>query len=106
MTVADLASEWRLPTVLVVPVKLGAISQAVANIALARQSKIKVVGIVLNCIQPDVEERISDLAPIDLIQSFTNTPVLGYLPYLENPSDLEKLARIASDLDLEVILGS
>jgi len=38
-TVADLAAEWRLPTVLVVPVNLGAIAQAVANVALARLSR-------------------------------------------------------------------
>ncbi|MEM7553989.1 MAG: dethiobiotin synthase [Cyanobacteria bacterium P01_A01_bin.84] len=103
LTVADLASEWRLSTVLVLPVKLGAISQAVANIALARQSKIKIVGIVLNCTQPGMENQIQDLAPTDLIQSLTNIPVLGYLPYLENPSDLEKLAQVASNLDLEMI---
>jgi len=46
-TVADLA-EWR-PTVLVVPVKLGAIAQAVANVALARPSRVHLKGIVLNC---------------------------------------------------------
>jgi len=49
-TVADLA-EWRLPTVLVVPVKLGAIAQAVANVALARPSRVHLKGIVLNCVQ-------------------------------------------------------
>ena len=37
MTVADLAAAWHLPVVLVVPVKLGCIAQAVANVALARQ---------------------------------------------------------------------
>ncbi|MFM5896305.1 MAG: dethiobiotin synthase, partial [Dolichospermum sp.] len=36
LTVADLAGEWRLPTILVVPVRLGAIANAVANVALAR----------------------------------------------------------------------
>ncbi|MGB7444921.1 MAG: dethiobiotin synthase, partial [Coleofasciculaceae cyanobacterium] len=47
LTVADLARDWRLPTLLVVPVKLGAIAQAVANVALARQSGVLLKGIIL-----------------------------------------------------------
>ncbi|MDJ0618973.1 MAG: dethiobiotin synthase [Calothrix sp. MO_192.B10] len=101
LTVADLAADWRLPTVLVVPVKLGAISQAVANVALAKQLQINLLGIILNCIQPRTEEEIANWTPVDLIQSLTNIPVLGCLPYLDNPTDLDKLAQVASDLDLE-----
>jgi dethiobiotin synthetase len=104
LTVADLAAEWRLPTVLVVPVRLGAIASAVANVALARQSRVHLVGIVLNCVQPRSDAEIADWTPPELIQSLTNTPVLGCLPYLENPTDLEKLAQIASDLDLETLM--
>ena len=100
-TVADLAAEWRLPTVLVVPVKLGAIAQAVANVALARLSRVHLKGIVLNCVQPRSQQEIADLAPLELIQSLTNTPVLGCLPHLKNPTDLAQLAQVASDLDLE-----
>lgn len=101
LTVADLAAEWRLPTILVVPVKLGAISQAVANVALAKLSKVNLLGIVLNCSQPYSEAEIEDLAPADLIQSLTNIRVFGCLPYFENPSDLEKLAASVSNLDLQ-----
>ncbi|MCC5608399.1 dethiobiotin synthase [Nostoc sp. CHAB 5834] len=103
LTVADLAGEWRLPTVLVVPVRLGAIAQAVANVALARQSRINLKGIVLNCIQPRTDAEIADWTPQQLIQSLTNTPVLGCLPYLNNLSDLDKLAQVASDLDWETL---
>lgn len=104
LTVADLAKSWRLPTVLVVPVKLGAIASTVANVALARHTGFNLKGIVLNCIQPRSETEIADLTPIDLIESLTNTPVLGCLPYLENLTDLDKLAKVASDLDLERIM--
>jgi dethiobiotin synthetase len=102
-TIADLAGEWHLPTVLVVPVKLGAIAQAVANVALAKQTRVNLKGIVLNCIQPRSDEEIANWAPADLIQSLTNIPVLGCLPYLENLTDLDKLAQIASNLDLETL---
>ncbi|MEH1870794.1 dethiobiotin synthase [Nostoc sp.] len=103
LTVADLAGKWRLPTVLVVPVRLGAIAQAVANVALARQSRINLKGIVLNCVQPRTDAEIADWTPPQLIQSLTNTPVLGCLPYLDNLSDLDKLAQVASDLDWETL---
>ncbi|MBD2022604.1 ATP-dependent dethiobiotin synthetase BioD [Leptolyngbya sp. FACHB-36] len=102
--VADLAWDWRLPTVLVVPVKLGAIGQAVANVALARQSRIHLKGIVLNCVQPRTEEELAAWAPADLIESLTGVPVLGKLPYLADPTDLEKLAQAASNLELERLI--
>jgi dethiobiotin synthetase len=104
LTVADLAGEWRLPTVLVVPVKLGAIGQAVANVALARQTKVNLKGIVLNCVQPRTDAQIADWTPPDLMKSLTNIPVLGCLPYLDDPDDLDKLAQITSNLGLADIL--
>jgi dethiobiotin synthetase len=104
LTVADLAGEWHLPTVLVVPVKLGAIAQAVANVALARQLRVNLKGIILNCVQPRTNEEIADWTPIELIQSLTYIPVLGCLPYVDNLTDLEKMAQVASNLDLERLL--
>lgn len=105
LTVADLARDWGLDVVLVVPVKLGAIAQSVANVALARYSKVNLVGIVLNCVQPSHPEDIDTLTPIDLIQSLTQVPILGLLPYLENTQDTDKLAEVASNLSLELLLG-
>jgi dethiobiotin synthetase len=90
--------------VLVVPVKLGAIAQAVANVALARSSGVQLQGIVLNCVQPCSEEEITSWAPIDLIESLTNVPILGTLPHLADPTDFSKLAQVASDLDLERLM--
>ncbi|MBD2446059.1 ATP-dependent dethiobiotin synthetase BioD [Nostoc sp. FACHB-152] len=103
LTVADIAGDWHLPTVLVVPVRLGAISQAVANVALARQSRINLKGIVLNCVQPRTDAEIEDWTPKEVIESFTHIPVLGCLPYFDNPTDLDKLAEVASSLNLEAL---
>jgi dethiobiotin synthetase len=100
-TVADLAWDWRLPTVLVVPVKLGAIGQAVANVALARQSRIHLKGIILNCAHPQAEQEIANLAPVKLIESLTSVPILGTLPHVANLTDRVELAQAASQLDLE-----
>jgi dethiobiotin synthetase len=103
-TVADLAWDWRLPAVLVVPVKLGAIGQAVANVALARQCRVHLKGIVLNCPHPCTEEDIRNWAPAPLIQSLTGVPVLGLIPYLPDTSDLDQLAAVASNLELERLI--
>ncbi len=104
LVVADLAREWRIPAVLVVPVKLGAIGLAVANVALAKQYNVQLLGIVLNCPQPLSPTEIANLAPAELIQSLTSTPVLGCLPYLANLRDLDGLAAAAANLELEVLL--
>ena len=104
LTVADLARDWRFPVVLVVSVRLGAIAQTVANVALARSCGVQLKGIVLNCVQPCSEEDMANWAPIDLIESLTNVPVLGVLPYLADTTDVSKLAQVASDLDLELLI--
>jgi dethiobiotin synthetase len=103
-TVADLAWDWRIPLVLVVPVKLGTIGQAVANIALARQARVHIKGIVLNCVVPCSKQEIKDWAPADLIQSLTQVPVLGLIPHLPDPTNLADLTNVASNLELEQLM--
>ncbi|MBE7379790.1 MAG: ATP-dependent dethiobiotin synthetase BioD [Leptolyngbya sp. SIO1E4] len=102
-TVADLAAAWRLPIVLVVPVKLGAIAQSVANVALARQYKLSVKGIILNCTTSTTAEQQDNWAPVPLIERMTQLPVLGCLPYLTAPNNVDDLARAAANLTLEAL---
>jgi dethiobiotin synthetase len=104
LTWADLAREWRLPTVLVVPVKLGAIGQAVAFAALAKQANVDLRGIILNCVQPTTAAEIAQLAPTDLIVSLTHIPVLGCLPYLADQKSLVELTIAAQGLEWEILL--
>ncbi len=103
LTVADLAAAWHLPVVLVVPVKLWAIAQAIANVALARQQRLDLRGIILNCAQPLDSEQIERWAPAALIAQLAQTPVLGTLPYLPDPESLPQLAAAAATLDLETL---
>lgn len=103
-TVADLASDWRLPVVLVVPVKLGAIGQVVASVALAERSNLRVQGIVRSCITPCSDDDLENWASQDLIETLTGLQVLGTLPYLEDPENVEDLVQVASGLDLELLL--
>lgn len=104
LTVADIATEWRLPAVLVVPVKLGAISAAVANVALARQKKVTLLGIVLSCTKPCTQGQLENWAPVDMIESMTHVPVLGTIPYLKQIKDRELLADAAAQLNLEKLM--
>lgn len=103
-TIADLAAAWHLPIVLVVPIKLGAIAQAVANAALARQHQLTVRGIILNCVTPSTFEQQQNWAPIDLIERLTQLPVLGSMPYMDSVSDKKSLAIAASTFPLEALL--
>ena len=104
LTVADLAAQWRLPTVLVVPIKLGAIAHAVANVALARSLKIDLRGIILSCCELyDSATELNSLAPEDLIESLTQVPVLGKLPFIEDLTAGDALAKIVSDWDWELM---
>lgn len=104
LTVADIAATWRLPLVLVVPVKLGAIANAVANVALARQKKLNLRGIVLNCVTASAENEVEDKAPPELIERLTQIPILGVLPYLNDPQDLTQLQKAAQSLTLEALM--
>ncbi|MEO1340652.1 MAG: dethiobiotin synthase [Cyanobacteria bacterium J06635_13] len=104
LTVVDLAAQWRLPTVLVVPVRLGAIAHTVANVALARSLNLDLRGIVLNCAQLESVGRIEDLTPINLIQSLTQIPVIGTLPYAKDWDNSDRIAQKVADWDLELIL--
>lgn len=104
MTVADLAADWRLPVVLVVPIKLGAIAAAVANVALARQHRLQLQGIVLNCTTPEAMDRVEQLTPPAMISNLTRIPILGVLPHFENPTNLEQLSAAARQLTLEALM--
>ncbi len=104
-TIADLAWDWRLPTVLVVPVRLGALGQVVANVALAKQSKVHLKGIVLNCPHENVDQALADWAPPKLIKSLTQVPILGIIPRLSDPTNLDALVQVASNLDLERLIS-
>lgn len=106
MTVADLAAAWHLPVLLVVPIKLGCISQAVANVALARQCQLDLRGIVLNCARPLTQEQMQRWAPIELITNLTQTPVLGTLPFVADARSIDMLASAAAPLNLEMLRSS
>ena len=104
LTVANIAADWRLSTILVVPIQLGAISQAVSNVALAKSLNINLRGIILSCCEfYDQATKLDNLTPVDLIESLTQVSVLGILPYIEDLTKGNYLAKIVSDWDCKLI---
>ena len=101
-TLATLAKEWRLPVLLVVPIEWGAIAPAVATIALAREAKVTLAGVILHQHRPQAD--ITAEAMADVLKSLTHTSILGTIPYLDDPSDEHKLANLISSLMLDVLI--
>ena len=101
-TLATLAKEWRIPVLLVAPVEWEAIAPTVATIALARDAKVTLAGIILHQHRP--ESNIAAAAMEELLQSLTHSSILGTIPFLDDPSDEYKLANIASTLMLDVLI--
>jgi dethiobiotin synthetase len=100
-TTATLCAQWRLPTLLVIPVRLGAIGQAVAHVALARQMGVPLRGLVLNEREPLTSTQRQDWAPAGWLEQLTGVPVLAQFPYVENILDPKCLqqAAMAAALD-------
>ncbi|MEB3356513.1 MAG: AAA family ATPase [Synechococcales bacterium] len=104
VTVADLAWDWRLPTVLVVPLSADVLGQAIAHVALARQSRVFLKGLVVNTPQPFSGSNLEDAVLIQNLRSLTQVPVLGKIPYLEAGDDAKTLAAVGSNLNIEGLL--
>lgn len=99
--VADLAGEWQIPTVLVVPVKLGTIGQTIGQVSLARERQVRLQGLVLSCGMPEAEDDIEALVPPAMLEKFTGIPVIGTLPYVKDWGDRQGLAETVAGWDLE-----
>lgn len=100
-TGADVCAQWRLPTLVVIPVRLGAIGQAVAQVALARQVGVPLRGLVLNESQPLTPAQRQDWAPVGLIQQLTGVPIVAQFPHVADIFSPECLKRAALSADME-----
>ena len=105
LVVADLAGEWRLPTVMVVPVRLGSIGQTIGQVSVARERKVNLKGIILSCGDPDSPSLVDELAPPEMIQRLTQVPLLGVMPYVEKMDSRQLLAKIVSDWNVDVLFS-
>ncbi|MEY2977040.1 MAG: AAA family ATPase [Prochlorotrichaceae cyanobacterium] len=100
-TVADLAWDWRLATILLVPLTPHTISQTIAYTALARQSRCHLKGILYVAPNSQAWDDRFELAPPHFLQTFTQLPILGMLPPWPEQASSKDLAQLAANLHLE-----
>jgi dethiobiotin synthetase len=100
-TVADLAWDWRLGTVLLVPLSPQSMSQTIAYTALARQTRCPLRGIIWVAHDQQAWNDRFDLEPSHELRPFTSVPFLGTLPPWNANASRAELAQLASDLKLE-----
>lgn len=98
VTFADLARDWKIPVLIVVGNRLGALNHAQLTMRCAQQENLRLVGYVVNSLAAEV-----DLAAQSNIESLAELigPSLGVLPWLGridcSPQDRERLARVAGE---------
>lgn len=81
-TVADLARKFGFPVLLVSPQRLGTISHTLLSVEAIEQSRLPVVGILMNQVQ-EIEDGTAE-SNMEEINRFTPVPILGTLPF-QNP---------------------
>ncbi|MBD3896137.1 dethiobiotin synthase [Halomonas sp. ML-15] len=79
---AGLAGLLRLPVIVVVGVRLGAINHARLTLEAIRRDGVEVAGWVANQIEPQMDEATANL---NSLAQHLDAPCLGQVPYLERP---------------------
>ena len=78
--VIDIVKELKLPAIIVVGNKLGAINHTLLTIEALRNRKIKILGLIFNNIDKKADKTILE-DNIKIIKKLTKAKVLGALPY-------------------------
>lgn len=87
--VIDIVKELRLPVVVVVNNKLGAINHTLLTIEALRRRKMNIIGIIFNTKERNVDKAIRLDNP-QIIKAFTGETILGILPHAMNEEALYK----------------
>ncbi|MGG1860822.1 dethiobiotin synthase [Cytobacillus firmus] len=96
----DLMKELSAPVVIVARSGVGTINHTVLTAERLKQEGINVIGVIMN--QMTIEDTKVEQDNIRMIELMTRVPVLGMIPYLENPlsafCDSEMLEHLFSKL--------
>ena len=107
-TFADLARDLRLPLLVVVGSKLGALNHALLTLHCTRTLSLPVTGYILNHPTPAFDAAIQTNART--LAQLTDIPSLGALPFFSLSEDVERDRHFLSDffsttIDLPFLLG-
>jgi dethiobiotin synthetase len=105
-TFADLARQWRLPVLVVVGNRLGALNHAQLTLRAAAQAGLDLLGYVVNQLAP--AEDVAMQTNVAALEGLVGPP-LGVLPWVGaiecTPADRQRLARVAeANLRLDRLL--
>jgi dethiobiotin synthetase len=97
-TGADLAMRLGLPIVLVVGMRLGCLNHALLTRRQIEASRLRCAGWVANCIHPDMPHLDGN---IHALEQRLDCPLLGLLPFQQEPSAVQAARLLSLDLLLE-----
>ncbi len=100
-TMAEVAARLRLPVVLVVGLRLGCLNHALLTDAAIERAGVGFVGWVANHLTIDADGALKGY--VAALRERLPAPLLGEIPYMSIHPDP---ARVASNLDLRVLLAS
>ena len=83
--VADLALEIGLPLIIVSRLRVGTLNHTLLTINVAQQYGLKIKGVILNQHEAGVLNDV-EIKQGELIEEFSDVPILGTCPYLEDVS--------------------
>ncbi len=78
--VAHLIQRLQLPILIVAHIGLGTINHTMLTVSFAQEFKLKIVGIILNQLQPE-EVGLAEQTNPQEIEKLTKVPVIGVVPY-------------------------
>ena len=95
-----IAREMGLPLIIVARPGLGTVNHTLLTIEKARAMGIEVIGIIINGVLQG-EKTLAEQTNRDLIERFTDVPVLGEVPWLENLENKAIIKAVAENVSLD-----
>ncbi|WP_257350201.1 dethiobiotin synthase [Pseudalkalibacillus decolorationis] len=98
--VSDVARAIGYPLIIVARPNLGTVNHTLLTIDYAKKAGIEVLGVVINGLKED-EAGVAEETNPTIIEQFSGVPVLGVLPWMDNP-DRKQIVEMAKErLDLQ-----
>lgn len=102
--VADFAKELQMPLLLIVRPNLGTVNHTLLTLSYAKSLGLSVAGILINGYGKTTPVPFSEQMNPALLQRYCDVPILGIVPWLESPIDIQHAKRvIRHHVDIEQI---
>jgi dethiobiotin synthetase len=107
VTFGDLAARWKVPLLVVVGNRLGALNHAQLTVRWARSCGLTVAGYVVNSLAPEPD--LSSLTNVEALREILGPP-LGVFPWVghvqQTPAERARIGRIAEkNIDIDALVS-